>query len=211
MGEPGFSKLRESHWKATFPFGCILLRIRMGTREQDRWRGFRSIGTPCAGGDNDVLSGPCKSSNAGRSLKLAAVTGRAPAKYFALQRADITVDGWRITRGTSRGIIQTNQDPPQRADRSDQHEHQGRILPNEKGNWPPAHGNYWRGQSKPAPEARASTGSFAVSPIHRTDAGTCRPGNSPSTTSVLHQHDNWRVIYGSVKRDGLFWPSHCTH
>lgn len=97
-------------------------------------------------------------------LKLAAIVGMRPGEILALQWTDLQPDGLHITRGIYRGIIQTPKTHhsvrtaaisdtirtdfatwrmvSRHTDPADW------IFPNERGNKPLAHGNYWRNNIK---------------------------------------------------------------
>ena len=98
-------------------------------------------------------------------ISLASISGLRPGEILALQWGDITSDGLRITRGIYRGIIQTpkshhssrtaaisdttRQDLEAWRAISPNTQPNDWVFPNEKGNKPLAHGNYWRRSIKP--------------------------------------------------------------
>ena len=93
------------------------------------------------------------------------IVGMRPGEILALQWQDIIADGLRITRGIYRGIIQTpkthhsvrsaaistsiREDLDAWLKVSPTTKPEDWIFPNEKGNKPLAHGNYWRRCIKP--------------------------------------------------------------
>lgn len=96
-------------------------------------------------------------------LKLASIAGMRPGEILALQWNDLHADGFHITRGIYRGIIQTPKTHHSvrtaavstsiKEDLQAWHEiappnQEGWIFPNENGK-PLAHGNYWRRHIKP--------------------------------------------------------------
>ncbi len=107
-------------------------------------------------------------------LKLASIVGMRPGEILALQWQDITSDGLRITRGIYRGIIQTpkthhsvrtaaisasiREDLQAWQAIAPNTKPEDWIFPNEKGNKPLAHGNYWRRSIKPTLDTLKITG-----------------------------------------------------
>ncbi|MBA3972627.1 MAG: hypothetical protein C0504_00250, partial [Candidatus Solibacter sp.] len=98
-------------------------------------------------------------------LSLAGISGLRPGEILALQWGDINKDGLRITRGIYRGIIQTPKTHHSLRTaaisdtvRADLEAWQAVspntmpgdwVFPNETGNKPLSHGNYWRRYIKP--------------------------------------------------------------
>jgi integrase len=110
-----------------------------------------------------------------------------PGEILALQWQDLTADGLRITRGIYRGIIQTPKTHHSvrtaaisTSIREDLQAWQSIalnttpedwIFPNEKGNKPLSHGNYWRRAIKPAIDTLKMTG-VTFQALRRTCAST---------------------------------------
>jgi integrase len=120
-------------------------------------------------------------------LKLASIVGMRPGEILALQWQDINPDGLRITRGIYRGIIQTpkthhsvrtaaistsiREDLDAWLKVSPNTKPEDWIFPNEKGNKPLSHGNYWRRAIKPTLEKLKMTG-VTFQALRRTCAST---------------------------------------
>jgi integrase len=120
-------------------------------------------------------------------LKLAGIVGMRPGEILALQWHDVTADGLRITRGIYRGIIQTpkthhsvrtaaistsiREDLDAWRTLSPNVKPDDWVFPNEKGNKPLAHGNYWRRYIKPTLDSLKLTG-VTFQALRRTCAST---------------------------------------
>jgi integrase len=120
-------------------------------------------------------------------LKLASIVGMRPGEILALQWQDLTTDGLRITRGVYRGIIQTpkthhsvrtaaisnsiREDFQAWRSIARNTKPEDWIFPNEKGNKPLAHGNYWRRYIKPTLDNLKMTG-VTFQALRRTCAST---------------------------------------